>query len=174
MHCTRQQPPIVSEEPDGARLKLRAGFPLMVEAFEGNTATTPPTIRAFMAAHQLADVTVVADAGMVSAANKAIEAAQLSFPLGTRIPDIPYVVTQWRREHSDGQGPPRTGGAAQPGPAGPSSPVNQIIYYQYKADRARRTLHGIDEQVTKAGGGGRKDTGQRNRLRPPGRRGTSP
>ena len=37
-----------------------AGFPLMVEAFEGNTAETTtmlPTIRAFMAAHQLADVT---------------------------------------------------------------------------------------------------------------------
>ena len=82
-----------------------AGFPLMVEAFEGNTAETTtmlPTIRAFMAAHQLADVTVVADAGMVSAAIKqAIEAAQLSFILGTKIPDIPYVVTQWRREHSD-------------------------------------------------------------------------
>jgi hypothetical protein len=25
-----------------------------------------------------------------------------------------------------------------------------VIYYQYKADRARRTLRGIDEQVTKA------------------------
>ena len=73
-----------------------AGFPLMVEAFEGNTAETTtmlPTIRAFMAAHQLADVTVVADAGMISAGNKqAIEAAGLSFILGTKIPDIPYVV----------------------------------------------------------------------------------
>lgn len=50
-----------------------SGFPLMVEAFEGNkaeTLTMIPTIKAFMAAHQLADVTVVADAGMVSAANK--------------------------------------------------------------------------------------------------------
>jgi hypothetical protein len=50
-----------------------AGFPLMVEAFEGNRAETTtmlPTIRAFMAAHQLADVTVVADAGMISEANK--------------------------------------------------------------------------------------------------------
>jgi hypothetical protein len=42
----------------------------MVEAFEGNAAETTtmlPTIRAFMAAHQLADVTIVADAGMVPA-----------------------------------------------------------------------------------------------------------
>jgi hypothetical protein len=63
-----------------------AGFPLMVEAFEGNRAETTtmlPTIEAFMAAHRLSDVTIVADAGMVSAANqKAIEAAGLSFILG--------------------------------------------------------------------------------------------
>jgi transposase len=75
-----------------------AGFPLMVEAFEGNRAETTtmlPTIRAFMAAHRLTDVTVVADAGMVSEANKrAIEAAELSFILDARIPDIPYVVTK--------------------------------------------------------------------------------
>jgi transposase len=39
-----------------------AGFPLMVEALEGNKAETLsmlPTIRAFMAAHDLPDVTVV-------------------------------------------------------------------------------------------------------------------
>jgi hypothetical protein len=27
---------------------------------------------------------------------------------------------------------------------------DQVIYYQYKHERARRTLRGIDEQVTKA------------------------
>jgi transposase len=86
-----------------------AGFPLMVEAFEGNTAETTtmlPTIRAFMAAHRLSDVTVVADAGMISDGNqKAIEAAGLSFILGARIPDIPYAVTEWRRAHPDEQPP---------------------------------------------------------------------
>ncbi|GIJ35314.1 hypothetical protein Vse01_44620 [Micromonospora sediminimaris] len=45
-----------------------AGFPLMVNAFEGNTAETTtmvPIIQAFVAAHPTADVTVVADAGMI-------------------------------------------------------------------------------------------------------------
>ena len=43
---------------------------------------------------------------MISEANQqAIEAAGLSFILGTKIPDIPYVVAQWRREHPD-QDPP--------------------------------------------------------------------
>jgi hypothetical protein len=34
--------------------------------------------------------------------------------------------------------------------AGSSERRDQWIYYQYKAGRARRTLHGIDEQVAKA------------------------
>jgi hypothetical protein len=79
-----------------------------------------PTIEAFMAAHQLADVTIVADAGMISEANKrAIEAAGLSFILGTRIPDIPYAVTEWRRKHPDEQMPDGLI-LTQPRPAGSS------------------------------------------------------
>ncbi len=126
----------------------------MVEAFEGNTAETAtmlPTIRAFMAAHQLPDVTVVADAGMISAANKqVIEAAELSFILGTKIPDIPYVITQWRSENPD-ESIPDGLILTQPWPAGPADQRrDQVIYYQYRAGRARRALHGIDEQVAKA------------------------
>jgi hypothetical protein len=117
-----------------------AGFPLMADAFEGNTAETTtmlPTIQAFMKAHQLRDVTIVADAGMVSAANqRAIEAAGLSFILGARIPEVPYVVADWRKTHpdqdfEDGQV------FTQPWPAGGADKRrDQIIYYQYKADRA--------------------------------------
>ena len=45
----------------------------MVGAFEGNkaqTKTTLPVIEKFMAAYQLPDVTVVADAGMISEATR--------------------------------------------------------------------------------------------------------
>jgi transposase len=125
----------------------------MVSAFEGNKAETKtmlPVIEAFMAAHQLPDVTVVADAGMVSEANqKAIEAAGLSFILGAKIPYVPYLVAQWRREHP-GEQIPDGHTFTQPWPAGPGGGRDQVIYYQYKADRARRTLRGIDEQVAKA------------------------
>ena len=31
---------------------------------------------------------------------RAIEAAGLSFILGMKIPEIPYVVQEWRREHA--------------------------------------------------------------------------
>ena len=131
-----------------------AGFPLMVEAFEGNkaeTATMIPTITAFMAAHRLSEVTVVADAGMLSEANRnAIEAAGLSFIFGAKLAQIPYVVEEWRTNHP---GTEMTDGQVftQPWPAGPTDARrDQVIYYQYKADRARRTLRGIDEQITKA------------------------
>lgn len=131
-----------------------AGFPLMVNAFEGNqaeTATMLPTIRSFMDAHRLQDVTIVADAGMISDANKwAIEAAGLSFILGARIGEVPYVVQAWRQEYPD-QEIPDGHIFTQPWPAGPADKRrDQVIYYQYRADRARRTLRGIDEQVAKA------------------------
>ncbi len=132
----------------------QSGFPLMVSAFEGNRAETKtmlPVIEQFMAAHQLPDVTVVADAGMISDANmKAIEAAGLSFILGMKVPDVPYVIGAWRREHP-GEEIPDGHVFTQPWPAGPKDKRrDQVIYYQYRADRARRTLHGIDEQVAKA------------------------
>src|SRR5262245_57372927 len=100
------------------------GFLLMVSAFEGNRAETKtmlPVVKAFTAAHRLPDVTVVADAGMISeASQKAIEAEGLSFILGMKVPDVPYQVDKWRREHpgeeiSDGHV------FVQPWPAGPSS-----------------------------------------------------
>jgi hypothetical protein len=130
------------------------GFPLAVSAFEGNkgeTTTMLPVIREFMAAHQLPDVTIVADAGMISDANKKnIEAEGLSFILGMKIPAIPYVVSQWRREHP-GEEIPDGHVFAQPWQAGPKNDRrDQVIYYRYRADYARRTLRGIDEQVKKA------------------------
>ena len=130
------------------------GFPLTVQSFEGNkaeTATMIPTIEKFQKAYQLGDVTVVADAGMLSEANrKAIEAAGLSFILGARIAEVPYVLSAWRKEHPDGE---IADGQVfiQPWQAGPKDDRrDQVIYYQYRADRARRTLKGIDDQVAKA------------------------
>jgi hypothetical protein len=67
-----------------------------------------------------------------------------------KVPDVPYVVDSWRREHPGGEIP--DGHVfTQPWPAGPKDKRrDQVIYYQYRADRARRTQRGIDEQVAKA------------------------
>jgi len=135
-----------------------AGFPLMMEAFEGNRAETRtmlPVITSFMAAHQLTDVTVVADAGMISETNqKQIEDAGLWFILGTKIPDEPCAVVQWRREHR-GQDLPDGQIFTQPWPVTGLQKArgrrDKVIYCQYRADRGRRTLRGTGEQVTKTG-----------------------
>lgn len=131
-----------------------AGFPLMVNAFEGNKAETTtmiPTLRAFLDARRLTDVVIVADAGMISEANRrAIEAEGLSFILGAKVPEVPYLVQAWRGAHP-GQDIPDGHVFVQPWPAGPTDARrDEVFYYQYSADRARRTLHGIDEQVRKA------------------------
>ena len=126
-----------------------AGFPLAVEAFEGNkaeTATMLPVINAFKAAHNLSDVTVVADAGMISEANQiALRASGLSVILGTKIPYIPGVVTRWRNAHP-GDDIPDGQVFTQPWTATSSEKARGIpdraIYYQYRYDRARRTLAG--------------------------------
>ena len=58
---------------------------------------------------------------MISEANqKEIEAAGLSFILGMRIPQVPYVVAQWRREHP-GEEIPDGHVFTQPWPAGPTA-----------------------------------------------------
>lgn len=83
-----------------------SGFPLRVEAFEGTkleTVTMLPTLHAFMTAHGLSNITVVADAGMVSEANKkAIDHAGLNLILGAKTPKFPYVIERWRRERIPG------------------------------------------------------------------------
>ncbi len=113
-----------------------------------------PVINAFKAAHKLSDVTVVADAGMISEANQiALQAAGLSFILGTRIPYLPDVVREWRSKHPD-EAVPDGLVLTQPWPATNSEKArgipDRVIYYQFRHDRARRTLRGIDEQVAKA------------------------
>ena len=134
-----------------------AGFPLTVQAFEGNkaeTATMLPVINAFKAAHHLTDVTVVADAGMISEANQiALQAAGLSFILGTRIPQLPDLVRDGAT-HTPTRRFPTGLTLTQPWPSTSSEKArgipDRVIHYQYRHDRARRTLRGIDEQVRKA------------------------
>lgn len=134
-----------------------SGGPLAVEAFEGNraeTATMLPVINAFKAAHQLREVTVVADAGMISESNQiAMTAAGLTYILGARIPFLPDVVREWHDRHRD-EAVPDGLVLTQPWPATSAEKArgipDRVTYYQYRHDRARRTLRGIDEQVAKA------------------------
>ena len=71
----------------------RAGFPLQVGCWEGNKAETTtiiPIVEAFQAAHGIEELVIVADAGMLSAANlAALDDARLRFIVGARTTRAP-------------------------------------------------------------------------------------
>ena len=135
-------------------LTTQEGFPLAVRAFEGNKAETKtmvPVIAEYANAHQVEGVTVVADAGMVSEANmRALQDAGLGFIVGARIPGEPFAVADWRRRHP-GQDVPDSRVFAQPTSIGTKAkPRPAVVYYQYRAKRAKRDLKGIDKTLAKA------------------------
>ncbi len=83
----------------------RGGFPLEVGCFEGNkaeAATILPIIKQFQERHQLADIVVVADAGMLSAANlRELDTASLRFIVGSRVTKAPNDLASHLRWHGD-------------------------------------------------------------------------
>jgi hypothetical protein len=70
------------------------GFPLEIDLFEGNKAETKtliPVLTQFRERHQARDIVVVADAGMLSAANLlALEDNGFRFIVGSKTGKIPY------------------------------------------------------------------------------------
>ena len=71
----------------------RHGCPLRIGCWEGNKAETTtiiPVVEAFQAAHGIEDLIIVADAGMLSAANlKSLHEARLRFIVGARTTRAP-------------------------------------------------------------------------------------
>jgi len=83
----------------------RAGFPLEIGCFEGNRAeklTILPVIRQFQARHGIEGMVVVADAGMLSAANLAeLDDEGLGFIVGSRVTKAPVDLESHFRWHGD-------------------------------------------------------------------------
>jgi len=83
----------------------RQGFPLEIGCFEGNKAekhTILPVIDQFRARHGIENFAVVADAGMLSAANlAALDAAGCSFIVGSRLTKAPIDLESHFRWHGD-------------------------------------------------------------------------
>jgi hypothetical protein len=71
----------------------RCGFPLEIGCFEGNkaeTLTIVPIVTAFQQRHDITDMVVVADAGMLSATNlRDLDHAGLRFIVGSRVTKAP-------------------------------------------------------------------------------------
>jgi hypothetical protein len=87
-------------------LTTGGGFPLNVHLFEGNKAETKtlvPVLTEFRERHPDAgEVIVVADAGMLSAANLlALEEAGLSFIVGSKVSKAPYDLAEHLERHGN-------------------------------------------------------------------------
>ncbi|WP_298325387.1 IS1634 family transposase [Haloactinopolyspora sp.] len=129
------------------------GFPLEVHLFEGNKAETTtliPVLTAFAARHQIADMVVVADAGMLSAANlNAIEDAGFAFIVGSRITKAPYDLAEHFERHgnyfTDGQvlESTRVMGTG-------TGARDRRVVYQWKFTREQHDNKAINAMVTKA------------------------
>lgn len=129
------------------------GFPLEMHVFEGNKAETTtliPVLSAFAERHSVADLVVVADAGMLSAANlNALEDAGFGFIVGSRITKAPYDLADHFERHgnyfTDGQilestREMGTGKAAR----------GRRVVYQWKFAREQHDNKAINAMVTKA------------------------
>lgn len=89
----------------------RQGFPLEIGCFEGNkaeTLTIVPIVKAFQDRHDIADMVVVADAGMLSSVNlRDLDQAGLRFIVGSRVTKAPKDLGAHFRWHgtafTDGQ-----------------------------------------------------------------------
>lgn len=83
----------------------RTGFPLEIGCYEGNKAETQtivPIVKQFQERHNLADMVVVADAGMLSAGNlKELDEAGLRFIVGSRVTKAPIDLASHFRWHGD-------------------------------------------------------------------------
>jgi hypothetical protein len=89
----------------------RRGFPLEIGCYAGNkaeTLTIVPIVKQFQDRHGLADMVVVADAGMLSASNlRELDEANLRFIVGSRVTKAPADLESHFRWHgtafTDGQ-----------------------------------------------------------------------
>lgn len=120
------------------------GFPLGLHSFQGNTAETTtilPVVEAFKKQHGLMDITVVADAAMLSSKNlEALTQAGYTYIVGSRLHKIPYDIADYQKtkELTDKQ------------IIATQLNEKQRIIYQYREKRAALDLHNIEIQIAKA------------------------
>ena len=148
----------------------RNGFPLEIGCFEGNkaeTLTLIPIVNQFRQRHSLEGFVVVADAGMLSAANlKAIDEAGLRFIVGSRVVKAPHDLAKHFRWHgtafTDGQvidtitmrstapDPNRVKTRAEPVWDPAVHPTAWRAVWQYSAKRAARDTRTLALQRNRA------------------------
>jgi hypothetical protein len=129
------------------------GFPLEVHCFEGNkaeTLTLIPVLRQFQDRHQIRDLVVVADAGMLSAANlNALEDAGFAFIVGSRLAKAPYDLAEHFQAHGDHFADGQILESTRVMGTGTAARSRRIVY-QYRFARRKRDDRAINAMVEKA------------------------
>jgi transposase len=131
----------------------RTGFPLEIQSFEGNRAevkTLLPVLSGFKERHILKDITVTADAAMLSAGNiSELERFGYCYVIGSRIAKTPYEIEEYLCAED---------AVLEDGQIFESSIIVTVdgkrtkrrVVYQYRAKRAALDLSNIDKSVAKA------------------------
>lgn len=129
------------------------GFPLEIQSFEGNCAevkTFLPVLAGFRERHGLKDITVTADAAMLSAGNiSELEQLGYHYIIGSRLAKTPYEIEEYLCAE---------GAVLEDGQIFESNMIvtvdgkrtNRRVVYQYRAKRASLDLLNIEKTVAKA------------------------
>ena len=119
------------------------GFPLGLHSFPGKTAETKtivPVLTEFCQKYKIQDVTVVADAGMLSQTNlDKLVTAGYHYIVGSRLYKIPYEIAAYQKtkELTDNE-------------IVISKYDDHSVIYQYRQKRATLDLMNLDKQIEKA------------------------
>jgi hypothetical protein len=130
-----------------------SGFPLEVCCFEGNKAETTtllPVLRGFQERHDVSDMVVVADAGMLSAANlNALEDAGFSFIVGSRISKAPYDLAAHFQRHGNAFTDGQFLESSRVMGTGKAARARRVVYH-YSFARHKRDDRAINAMVDRA------------------------
>ena len=133
----------------------RDGSPLEVMSFEGNRAevkTIMEVLDAFKARYGLDELTVTADAAMLSSKNiQALEDMGYHYIIGSRIAKTPYEIAEYVKEPDQELKDKQIFDTIQIMNTGKKTArVKRRVIYQYRKDRASLDLRNIDKLVDKA------------------------
>ena len=133
----------------------RDGFPLEVRSFEGNKAevkTIMEVLYTFKERYGLTDLTVTADAAMLSSKNiQALEDSGYHYIIGSRIAKTPYEIREYAKEPGAKLADGQTFDTLQEMNTGKGEKrIKRRVIYQYREKRARLDLANIDKLLAKA------------------------
>lgn len=123
----------------------QTGFPLSLQMFAGNTAETKtiiPVLKQFRQEYDIENMTVVADAAMLSSGNIAeLEQNGFKYILGSRQHKMPFAIEEYLKTHENPVDLDITENILNDG---------SRAIYQYSLKRAKLDLKNLEKQIEKA------------------------